>query len=76
MKHLSNIFDHRLPKTRDTFTGFTYHEWREGPQAIERAWLRHLEWINQNVIGPPKATDYYTVEQLKASGMIGIYAHD
>ena len=74
MRHLSNIFDHRLPETRKTFTGFTYHEWCEGPEAIERAWQRHLEWVNANVIGRPKATPTYTVEQLEAMSMIGIYS--
>lgn len=74
MRHLSNIFDHRLPKSRDAFTGFSYDEWIEGPAAIERAWQRYLEWINENAIGPPKATGYYTQAQLENMGMIGIYS--
>lgn len=32
---------------------------------------QHLDWINENVIGRPKATKNYTIE---AMGMIGIYA--
>lgn len=76
MRHLSNTFDHRLPKSRDTFAGYSYSEWLEGFNAIDRAWQRHLDWINKNVIGPPKATDFYTREQLEEMGMIGIYAKE
>lgn len=60
MRHLSNIYDHRKPDARNT--------------TPEEAWRQHLEWINRNVIGRPQATETYTVEQLEAMGMIGIYA--
>lgn len=73
MEHLSNIFDPRLEKNKETFTGFSYNEWCAGPASIERAWNRHLEWVNSNEIGRPKATEKYTVEQLEEMGMVGIY---
>lgn len=41
---------------------------------MQMEWQYHLDWINENVIGPPKGTDHYTVEQLEEMGMIGIYA--
>jgi hypothetical protein len=31
------------------------------------------EWLKDKVIGEPKASDTYTVEDLKKIGMIGIY---
>lgn len=44
------------------------------PSAKDSEWKHHLNWIAENVIGPPKATDYYTQEELEKMGMIGIYA--
>ena len=76
MRHLSNIFNHRHKRARSVFTGYTYQEWQEGPEAIQRAWQRHLDWINQNVIGPPQATKTYTQAELEEMGMIGIYAKE
>jgi len=32
------------------------------------------DWIARNIIGPPKGTPHYTVEQLKSMGMVGIYS--
>jgi hypothetical protein len=51
----------------------SYHDMMNGRQAMRQAWLRHLDWINRNVIGPPKATETYTQAQLEGMGMIGIY---
>lgn len=76
MRHLSNIPDPRIPRTKEYFTCYTYYEWCNGPSAIEAAWERHLEWVNSNVIGRPKATEKYTVEELENMGMIGIYARE
>ena len=75
-RHLSNIFDHRAPRARDNFTGYSYLEWREGDPAIKRAWQRHLDWINQNEIGPPQATEKYSQKELEDMGMIGIYSKE
>lgn len=69
-RHLSNISDHRRPHADKLFCYCS----RDDPQARYAAWASHLDWINRNRIGPPKATDSYTVEQLEAFGMIGIYA--
>ena len=72
-RHLSNIYDHRLPNA-EMYLVHDFHTTMAGPEDCHEDWLRHLEWINRNVIGRPKATEAYTVEQLEAMGMIGIYA--
>lgn len=74
--HLSNIFDHRAPRARETFTGYSYEEWLEGYSGIERAWQRHLDWIKENEIGPPKATEKYSQKELENMGLIGVYLKD
>ena len=73
MQHLSNIFDPRKPKTRQRFCGYSYEEWLEGYTGIDRAWQRHLDWVNENVIGPPSATEKYSQQELEDMGMVGIY---
>lgn len=71
-RHLSNIPDHRLDDAR---LNHCYHyEAFSDPEAMNSEWQSHLKWINDNVIGPPKATDWYTSTQLAEMGMIGIYA--
>lgn len=74
-RHLSNIYDHRR-KDAEMFMCHDYNDMMAGPEAMHRAWLRHLEWINTNVIGPPKATAVYSQKQLEEMGMIGIYARE
>lgn len=71
-RHLSNIHDHRLPNAESEMI-HDYNDWMDGPEAMHRAWLSHLDWINSNVIGPPKETPYFTRKQLEDMGMIGIY---
>ena len=37
--------------------------------------LKHLEaWLSDKIIGRPKASEKYTVEQLESMGMRGVYA--
>lgn len=31
------------------------------------------EWMRDKVIGEPQATDYYTAEQLRERGYVGVY---
>ena len=71
-RHLSNIGDHRKPHA-ETMHCYSYHACFD-PTARKHEWESHLRWINENVIGPPKATDHYTQAQLEAMGMIGLYA--
>lgn len=42
-------------------------------ESQEEAWQHHQNWLKGKIIGDPKATDYYTVEQLKAQNMVGVY---
>lgn len=72
-RHLSNIFDHRKPNA-EMYLTYSHHAYANGPSAMKMEWQRHLDWIKANIIGPPKATDHYTVEQLEAMNMIGLYA--
>lgn len=72
-RFLSNTYDPRLPDARK-YHQQDYHDWQNGPEAIEQSWQRHLEWINQNVIGPPQASEKYTVAELEKMGLVGIYA--
>ena len=36
-------------------------------------WEMHKGWLKGKIIGPPKATEAYTVEQLKDMNMVGVY---
>lgn len=71
-RHLSNIFDHRR-KDAEGMHCYSHSAMFNGLHAMRQEWLSHLDWINENVIGPPEATDRYSVEELEAMGMIGIY---
>ncbi len=74
-KFLSNIYD---PKRKDAEREFTrYYKAMfmfNGQKAMKKEWQRHLEWINNNVIGPPQATSTCTQQQLEERGQVGIYA--
>ena len=70
-RHLSNIYDHRKPDAK-RFHIYSYHAYGNA-KAEQLEWQHHLDWINQNEIGPPKETEWRTVEQLKGMDMIGIY---
>lgn len=73
-RFLSNIYDPRLPNARMYLT-YSFHAHDNGKAGMDREWQAHLDWVNKNIIGPPKATDYYTQEELEAEKMVGIYAH-
>jgi hypothetical protein len=47
---------------------------RAGPDARRAEWNQHLAWIHRHVIGPPKPTPHYTVEELRKIGFVGLYA--
>lgn len=74
-RHLSNIFDHRKHNSRMMFS-HSYNAFICGEGAMDKEWQHYVEWIDRNVIGPPKATESYTVAQLEEMGMIGIYARE
>lgn len=72
-RHLSNISN---PHIQDGELHLPHSCWAEllSPAAMHAARLYYLEWINANVIDPPKATADYTVEQLQEMSMVGLYA--
>jgi hypothetical protein len=69
MRHLSNIFNPAAADAQQSITR-SFHE------TPEQAWRHHLEWLTGKVIGPPKATATYSVEQLEGMGMVGVYLPD
>lgn len=42
-------------------------------EGRERAWQRHLDYLSDKFISRPQATTTYTVEELEAMGMVGVY---
>jgi len=73
-KWLSNVYDPRLPDARRHFI-YSLDTYNSGRAAMNTEWQQHLDWINKNVIGPPKATEKYTRQILEANDLVGIYAH-
>jgi hypothetical protein len=73
MNWVTNSWDYRQEKYRKFFHAHTYEEWCEGPEAIKRAFDRHMKWFNTFIVGPPKSTEIYTSEYLAKEGMIGLY---
>ena len=67
LRFLSNTHDPK-DKFAPTFVARRFDE------TQEEAWHWHLEWLKGKVIGDPKATEAYTVAQLKEMGMVGVYA--
>ncbi len=73
-RFLTNIYN---PKGKHARMGFTYslHAHDSGLAAMDREWEHHLKYINDHIIGPPKGTEKWSVEELEKQGMIGVYAH-
>jgi hypothetical protein len=66
MKWLSNIYN---PKEDDA----RYHVTRMIDETDQEAWERYLDWLKGKVIGQPKATSAFTVEELEEMKMVGVY---
>jgi hypothetical protein len=66
MKYLSNTYD---PNAANAF----YKVTRAYDETQVEAWQHRLEWLKGKIIGEPQATKTYTVKQLKAMNMVGIY---
>lgn len=67
MKFLSNIYNPTLPDAKER-TIYSYQENRD------EQWEYVLKWVGQNIVGRPKPTEFHSVAQLEAMGMVGIYA--
>lgn len=67
MKFLSNIYDPTLPDAKER----TFYSSQENRDEQWKDWLK---WVGRNIMGRPKRTEFYSVEQLEAMGMVGLYA--
>lgn len=70
---LSNIYNPDLSQAERYLT-YSTGAWQSGGAAMKREWQAHLNWIAQNIIGPPKRTKTYSVKELIRQGMVGIYS--
>lgn len=71
-RHLSNIRD---PNDKFGRMGrsVSYEVWQNGPQAMEFERQMQMQWVRANLIRRPKATKFYSVEQLEDMHMVGLY---
>ena len=66
---LTNLYDPRRADAKSLIITGTY----EHP---DEAWRRQQKWLEGKIIGRPKTTDHYTVEELEDMGSVGVYADD
>jgi hypothetical protein len=72
-RFLGNICDPSDPRSR-SLHHYSYHAFMDSTGTLmQEEWRFHAAWVRENVIGPPKAKGY-TTEQLKAQGLVGLYA--
>lgn len=43
-------------------------------ETAAEAWQHHLQWLNGKIIGEPRGSSKYTSAELKARGLVGVYA--
>jgi len=68
MHFLTNIYDPRIPESKFKYnTGFLESPWH--------AEISIMKWIQDKILGDPKAERGHTVEQLKAMGIVGVYSN-
>lgn len=68
LRFLTNIHDPQDKNARMYIRCMPY-------QTQEQAWREHLEYLKDKVIGDPQKTEAYTVAELKAMGLVGVYAY-
>ena len=59
--------------------GFAYRDPHYTPRGGEPAleiWCAWQEWLKDKTVDAPVATEWYTVEELVARGMVGIYVQE
>ena len=69
MRWLTNLYDPRLPDA-------SQHVVLRYDESSWDGWDRQKEWLKDKIIAEPKATPSYTVEQLQAMKMVGVYARE
>jgi hypothetical protein len=67
MRFLSNTYNPEAPNAY--FLGAC----RCFNQTQEEAYQQWMRWLKDKIIADPKATETYTVEQLKHMNMVGVY---
>ncbi len=72
-RFLTNMYDLRKPNAKMHLT-YSFNAMRCGKAARDHEWQHHLDYVAENVICPPKATEKYTQKQLEDMDMVGIYA--
>ncbi|MEM1368490.1 MAG: hypothetical protein AAGG02_10820 [Cyanobacteria bacterium P01_H01_bin.15] len=68
MRFLTNHANPETFKPWDLIRGFE--------QSEEDALREFESWLKDKIVGEPRATESYSVEELKDMGMVGIYAKD
>ena len=71
MKFLTNTYNPKLPDAKMSLS--VSFEDLLIPNGVENALQRHLEYLSDKIIVRPEATSFYTVEELKKMGMVGVY---
>lgn len=66
LRWLSNLYD---PDRFDAIENISLYP----NQSQAAAWRAQQNWLKDKVIGVPKATEAYTVKELQAFHMVGIY---
>jgi hypothetical protein len=69
MRYLTNLYDPTRLDALGQIERIPGETWTEARE-------HYREWLHGKIIGEPQATETYTVEQLKAMHMVGIYAKD
>ncbi|MFA6309588.1 MAG: hypothetical protein WC677_07645 [Clostridia bacterium] len=69
MRWITNIIDPTAPNAVKVVTQFYCLD----GQTPEQAWNEYKRFLEGKIIGPPKATDAYSMTNLKLLGYIGVY---
>ena len=72
MKFLTNTHDPKDIENAKMSLALSFEDMYD-QKGRESAWQRHLDYLSDKFIGRPQATTTYTVEQLEAMGMVGVY---
>ena len=69
MKFVTNTFD---PKRPDAMQ----HVPRLRGETVDEAWASLMAYLDGKTIGKPRATEVYTVAELEAMHVVGVYEPD
>ena len=66
MKWLTNLYD---PKRSDARSQLHVRQ----DETSQEAWDNQRVWLANKTIGRPETTDMYSVAELEAMGLVGVY---